>query len=178
MKQTPAQQTSSSHPAVSVRASKQLPTHGQRQLGSGVQSVRASDAQLELHVISQQSGSAAQTMVQQVASAQPGVGWALPQSPCPGHVAKPTQTAFALSTQDSFQPKLQQTGSTEQTASQQAWSAQPGPWTTSGEPELGQFGKLMSQLTDAPTAQVSSHAREQQVGSTAQMSAQQFSSSQ
>ena len=179
MLQTPAQQTSSLQPADALRASKQLPSHGQRQFDSGWQRVRASDAHAELQFCSQQIGSAEQTMVQQVASRQPGFGCAESQAPWPGQVAKPTHTAFALSTQASFQPKLQQIGSIEHTASQQAWSAQPGvPWTSSGEPVPGQFEKLMSQVIDAPTAQVSSHAREQQVGSSAQIVAQQVSSSQ
>jgi hypothetical protein len=118
-------------------------------------------------------------MVQQVGSEQPGLLCAVPQAPGRGQLAKPTQTAFAASTQALFQLKLQQTGSTEQTASQHDWSEQPGvPWTTSGEPVAGQLLKVMLQLMLALAAQVSSHAREQQVGSTAQINWQQLRSSQ
>jgi hypothetical protein len=126
MLQTPAQQTSSLQPAVSGWLSKQLPTQGQFQFDSGTQKDRAALAHEDDHATSQQSGSAAQTMLQQVESPQPGVGWLAPQSPDPGHVPKVTQTAFAVSTHDSFQPKVQQIGLTAHTASQHASFAQPG----------------------------------------------------
>ena len=173
MLQTPEQQTSSSQPAVSGCSSKQLPMQGQSQLSRGTQRSLAALTQVEFHWISQQSGSASQTTEQQVASAQPGDWCATLQGSSPGQSPKLQQTPFAMLTQRSFQPKLQQIGSTAHTAAQHSGSAQPGcAWTTSGEPAPGQpLG--WAQLTPAFAAQVSSQPRLQQVGSTLQMSWQQ-----
>jgi hypothetical protein len=176
---TPAQQTSSLQPGLSSRASKQLPSHGQFEFGSGRQSERAALTQLLLHAISQQRGSAAQTISQQVASPQPGVERADPQLPLVGQPPNVTQTVFAVFTHDSFQPMLQHTGLTAQTASQQASSLHPGvPWTVSGLPGAGQFVVLRSQAAMAVSAQVSSQARSQQVGSSLHTRLQHCSSSQ
>ena len=178
MLHTPAQHTSSSQPAVSGCASKQLPAHGQSQLARGTQRSLAAFTQVEFHWISQQSGSASHTMEQQVASAQPGVRCATSQGSSPGQSPKLQQMPLAMLTQRSFQPKLQQMGSTAHTAAQHSGSEHP-PWacTTRGEPGPGQpLGA--AQVTPALAAQVSSHAREQQVGSALQIDWQHASSSQ
>jgi hypothetical protein len=178
--QTPAQQTSSSHPPVSGCASKQEPTQGQGQLLRGTQSERAACTHEVDQLTSQQTGSFWQTTVQQVASSQPGVGCVESHGPFCGQSPNVTQIPFAMATHSALQPKLQQSGSTEQTAEQQSSSEQPGlPCTTSGEPAAGQLLMPRSQPNTALAAQVSSHAREQQVGSsTLQTYAQHLSSSQ
>jgi hypothetical protein len=180
MLQTPAQQTSSSQPPDSGCASKQLPTQGQGQELRGTHRARAACTHVDDQLTSQQTGSFWQTIVQQVASSQPGVACVESQAPSPGQSPNVTQIPFAIATHSALQPKLQQSGSTEHTAAQQSSSEQPGfPCTTSGEPAAGQLLMPRSQPKTAFAAQVSSHAREQQVGSrTLQTYAQHSSSSQ
>lgn len=178
MWQTPEQQTSSSQPAVSACSSKQLPAHGHCQAGSGWQRLRAALTQTLFHCTSQQSGSASQTTEQQVESEQPGVRWMTSQGPSPGQPPKLQQIPLAMVTQRSLQPKVQQIGSTAQTAEQHSGSEQPlVPCTASAEPVPGQPAGD-AQMTLALAAQVSSQAREQQVGSMSQIFEQQLASSQ
>ena len=126
MLHTPEQHTSSWQPAVSGCASKQLPTHGHGHDDCGTQSPRAACAQLELQLTSQHTGSAWQTIVQHVASSQPGFACDASHGPLPGHSPKVTHTPLATRTHSSPQPKLQQIGSSEHTAVQQSTSEQPG----------------------------------------------------
>ena len=82
--QTPAQQTSSSQPAVSACDSKQLPLQGQSHEASGTQLFLARLTQVVFHCTSQQSGSTEQTTEQHVASEQPGLRCDLLQGSAPG----------------------------------------------------------------------------------------------
>lgn len=137
---TPEQQTSSLQPPVSGCASKQLPLHGHGHDGRGTQSARAAWAHELDQLTSQQNGSFWQTMVQQVASSQPGVAWVASHGPAPGQSPKVTHTPFATRTHSALQPNEQHKGSIEQTAAQQSSSEQPGvPCATSGEPVAGQL---------------------------------------
>jgi hypothetical protein len=90
--QTASQQAASLQPRL-VWMVRQLPDIGLPQTSKpSMQSPSASAAQKKSQTTLQQTGSAAQTRLQQSRFAQPGVALSLKQSPWPGHASNPQET--------------------------------------------------------------------------------------
>src|SRR5262249_41663399 len=138
-------------------------------------------AQMLSHSVSQQKESAAQTAAQQEGLSQPGVSWAVQQSPAASkQTLNPPQmlhTSAASPAQMLSHSTLQQKGSSWHTFSQHGAKLQPGvPLEEQQSPASAP--PQLPQISNASPTQVPSHDIAQQNASTSQTDLQHASLSQ
>ena len=182
--QMSSQQAASEHAGVAWPV-QQSPAPGAPQTSEhGAHAVIAASAQFASHSDSQQNGSCAHTVAQQVASEQEGVGCAAQQSPldaAPHPGPQTPQTCRAVCAQALSHACEQHTGSTRQIERQHRSSEQPG--VVRAVQQLPAAGlphapPQSPQRMSAASAQVASHSSSQQKPSSEQTAEQQSSSAQ